>query len=104
MDKNNLHRLADGSFIAKCGNLLITGSTCTGKSFIASAIGHQACQMGYKVLYANTSKLLSQIKMAKADGSSIKEMNRIEKQDLLIPRVTLVYGPSMGQAVRRCSK
>jgi DNA replication protein DnaC len=40
--------------------------------------------MGHKVLYANTSKLLSQIKMAKADGSSIKEMNRIEKQDLLI--------------------
>src|SRR5437899_10688049 len=40
--------------------------------------------MGYKVLYANTIKLLSQIKMAKADGSSIKEMNRIEKQDLLI--------------------
>ena len=40
--------------------------------------------MGYKVLYANTIKLLSQIKMAKADGSSIKEMNRIEKQELLI--------------------
>src|SRR3954469_18038812 len=55
-----------------------------GKSFIASAIGYQACQMGYKVLYANTIKLLSQIKMAKADGYSIKEMNRIEKQDLLI--------------------
>src|SRR3954462_9183885 len=49
-----------------------------------SAIGYQACQTGYKVLYANTIKLLSQIKMAKADGSSIKEMNRIEKQDLLI--------------------
>lgn len=40
--------------------------------------------MGFKVLYANTMKLLSQIKMAKADGSAIKEMNRIEKQDLLI--------------------
>jgi DNA replication protein DnaC len=84
IDKNNVHRLAEGSFIARCENLLITGSTGTGKSFIASAIGYQACQIGYKVLYANTTKLLSQIKMAKADGSSIKEMNRIEKQDLLI--------------------
>jgi DNA replication protein DnaC len=84
IDKNTLHRLADGSFITKCENMLITGSTGTGKSFLASAIGHQACQMGLKVLYANTIKLLSQIKMAKADGSSIKEMNRIEKQDLLI--------------------
>src|SRR5205085_11005444 len=49
-----------------------------------SAIGQQACQKGFKVLYANTLKLLSQIKMAKADGSAIKEMIRIEKQDLLI--------------------
>jgi len=84
IDKNQLHRLADGSFIKKFENLLITGSTGTGKSFIASAIGHQACQLGYKVLYTNTIKLMAQLKMAKADGSSIKEMNRLEKQDLLI--------------------
>lgn len=84
IDKNQLHRLADGAFITRSENLLITGSTGTGKSFIASAIGQQACQKGFKVLYANTIKLLSQIKMAKADGSAIKEMSRIEKQDLLI--------------------
>ncbi len=84
IDKNQLHRLADGAFITRCENLLITGSTGTGKSFIASAIGQQACQKGFKVLYANTIKLLSQIKMAKADGSALKEMSRIEKQDLLI--------------------
>ena len=64
--------------------MLITGSTGTGKSFLASAIGHQACQLGFKVLYANTTRLLAQLKMAKADGSSIKELTRIEKQDLLI--------------------
>ncbi len=73
-----------GEFINKKENVLITGSTGTGKSFIASAIGHQACQLGFKVLYMNTSRLLSQLKMAKADGSAIKEMVRIEKQDLLI--------------------
>ncbi len=84
IDKNQLHRLADGSFIKKAENLLITGSTGTGKSFIASALGHQACQMGFKVFYTNTIKLMAQLKMAKADGSSIKEMNRLEKQDLLI--------------------
>src|SRR3954452_24208127 len=57
IDKNQLHRLADGSFITRCENLLITGSTGTGKSFLASAIGQQACQKGFKVLYANTLKL-----------------------------------------------
>ena len=84
MDKNQIHRLADGSFITRKENLIITGSTGTGKSFLASAIGHQACQLGFKVFYANTLRLFSQIKMAKADGSSIKELAKIEKQDLLI--------------------
>jgi DNA replication protein DnaC len=84
IDKNQVHRLADGEFIIKKENVLITGSTGTGKSFLASAIGHQACQLGYKVLYANATRLLAQLKIAKADGSSIKEFMKIEKQHLLI--------------------
>ena len=55
-----------------------------GKSYIASAIGHNACSLGYKVLYFNTSKLFAKLKMAKADASYIKEVARIERQNLLI--------------------
>ena len=84
LDKNHIHRLADGDFVTKKTDLLITGSTGTGKSFLASAIGHQCCQLGFKVLYANATKLFAQLKMAKADGSVIKELMKIEKQDLLI--------------------
>jgi DNA replication protein DnaC len=84
IDKNQVHRFADGSFIGKKENIIITGSTGTGKSFLASAIGHQSCLIGYKVLYTNATRLFAQLKMAKADGSAIKEMARIEKQDLLI--------------------
>ena len=84
LDKNKLHRLADGEFIQKKENILITGPTGTGKSFLASAIGHQACQLGFKVLYAGTTRLFAQLKIAKADGSAIKEFMKIEKQDLLI--------------------
>lgn len=65
-------------------DLFITGSTCTGKSFLASALGQQACLLGYKVLYANTTKLLSQLKMAKADGTHLRELSAIEKKDVLI--------------------
>lgn len=61
-----------------------TGSTGTGKSFLASAIGHQCCQLGFKVLYTNATRLFAQLKMAKADGSAIKELMKIEKYDLLI--------------------
>lgn len=84
LDKNQLMRLAECTFIDRKENLLITGSTGIGKSFIASAIGNQACTNGYKVLYANITKLFTRLKMAKADGSYIKEISRIERQDLLI--------------------
>lgn len=84
LDKNHIHRLADGGYIRDNETILITGPTGTGKSFLASALGHQACQQGFKVFYANTTRLFSQLKMAKADGSSIRELAKIEKQDLLI--------------------
>ena len=84
LDKNHIQRLADGKYIIENENILITGSTGTGKSFLASALGQQACQQGFKVLYANTTRLFTQLKMAKADGSSIRELSKIERQDLLI--------------------
>lgn len=84
LDKNQFMRLSECTFIDKNETLLITGSTGIGKSYIASAIGNQACTLGYKVLYANSSKLFSRLKMTKADGSYIKEMAKIERQDLLI--------------------
>lgn len=84
LDRNIMNRLGECGFIDKHENVLISGSTGIGKSYIASALGNQACMMGYKVYYASTAKLLSMLKIAKADGSYIKEIARIEKQDLLI--------------------
>lgn len=83
-NKNQILRLADCDFISKRENVIITGSTGIGKSYIASAIGHQACSLGYKVLYEHTAKLFARLKMSKADGSYLKEMTKIEKQHLLI--------------------
>ena len=84
LDKNQMMRLAECAFVQRKENLLITGSTGIGKSYIASAIGNQACMLGYKVIYANTAKLFSKLKMAKADGSYLREISKIERQDLLI--------------------
>ena len=84
IDKNQVMRFADCSFITKNENILITGSTGIGKSYIATAIGHQGCCLGHKVIYHSTPKLLSKLKIAKADGSYIKEIAKIEKQNLLI--------------------
>jgi DNA replication protein DnaC len=84
IDRNQMMRLAECNFINRNENLLITGSTGIGKSYIASALGHQACMLGYRVLYANTPKLFAKLKMAKADASYIKEITKIERQHLLI--------------------
>ena len=82
--RNQILRLAACHFIAKRENVLITGSTGLGKSYIASAIGHQACILGYKVLYEHSNKLFARLKMAKADGSYLRELRKMERQDLLI--------------------
>lgn len=84
VEKNQILRIADCNFINRKENVFITGSTGVGKSFIASALGYQACSLGYKVLYQQSTKLFARMKIAKADGSYLKEIARIEKQDLLI--------------------
>jgi DNA replication protein DnaC len=84
LDKNQILRLGECSFVPKFENILITGSTGTGKSYLASAIGFQACALGYRVMYHNTAKLVAKLKMAKADGSYLKEVAKIERQHILI--------------------
>lgn len=84
IDKTRLIRLAECSFIEKAEDILITGSTGTGKSYVATALGYQACIDGYRVNYFSTAKLFSRLKMAKADGSYLKEMAKLERQHLLI--------------------
>lgn len=84
LDKNLIMRLTDGSFIKANENLIITGATGVGKSFIACALAHQACMLGYKTMYFNTRKLFHQLNAALADNSYLKIIAKIEKQDLLV--------------------
>jgi DNA replication protein DnaC len=84
LDKNQFLRLAECTFVDKADNILICGPTGAGKSYLASALGHQACLKGYKVMYYNTAKLFTKLRMSKADGSYAKELIRIERQDVLI--------------------
>jgi len=84
IDKALITRLAMGEYLAKGESVLITGATGCGKSFIASALGHQACAQGYKVVYFNTQKLLMKTKMSRAQGTIIKLFEDISKAALLI--------------------
>lgn len=84
IDKNTLMRLASCEWIKRAENLVITGATGAGKSFLACALGHAACVRKFRVKYVNCLKLFAQLKTARADGSFPREMNALAKQDLVI--------------------
>jgi len=84
IDKTLIDRLATGEYIKSGQTILITGASGVGKSFLASAFGHRACQQGYTVSYHNMQKLLLQLKMARLDGSIIKLFDRWAKTNLMI--------------------
>lgn len=84
LDRNRIMRLSDMTFVTEPRDLFITGSAGTGKSFIATALGYRACQKGMRVLYASTARLMGQLKAAKAKGTILTELKRIERTDLLI--------------------
>lgn len=84
LDKNMFQRLATLDFIAKKENIIITGPSGLGKSFIGQAFGYQACMMEYKVLYQNTGRMFKKLKLAKVDGTYLKELKKINQTNLLI--------------------
>lgn len=84
IDKSLISALATGDYLAKGESVLITGATGCGKSFLASALGHQACAQGYKVVYYNIQKILLKAKMCRVEGTILKFFDSIAKADLLI--------------------
>lgn len=84
LDKNMLERLATLDFMKKAENIILTGPSGVGKSFIAQALGNQACLTGYKVLYTNTARYFTKLKLAKIDGTYMKELQKLLKVDLVI--------------------
>jgi DNA replication protein DnaC len=84
LDKNTFERLALHDFIKRGENVIITGATGTGKSFLAQALGNSAWMTQYKTIYHNFARLIDQIKLSKLESNYIKLLNKIEKADLLI--------------------
>lgn len=84
LNKDLVASLATGQYLKKGESVIITGATGCGKSFIASALGHQACNQGYKVAYFNIQKLLVKTQLSRADGTIYKFMEKLAKTDLLI--------------------
>lgn len=82
--KEQLLMLCDGLYIDKAENILITGSTGSGKSYLACALGRQACLTGRRSIYYAMNRFIESLSAARLDGSMLKWMNQIAKTPLLI--------------------
>ena len=84
LNQTRIARLAQGDWIARAQNLLLTGPCGSGKTFIGCALGHSACQRGYSVRYYRLPRLFLELTQAKADGSYHKQLKQLAKVQLLI--------------------
>lgn len=84
LDKALFARLAAGDWIARRQDLLITGKTGTGKSWLACALGHKACRDDRSVLYWRVPRLLDALALARGDGRYPRLLKSLARVELLI--------------------
>jgi DNA replication protein DnaC len=84
LDKSVMTQLATSRWVREHHNVLITGPTGIGKSWLACALGHKACRDGLNVLYARVPRFFRELAIAKGDGRYLKLMTTLAKTDLLI--------------------
>ena len=82
--QSQIARLAQSDWLNRAQNLLITGPCGSGKTYLACALGHNACLHGYSVRYYRISRLFLELTQAKADGSYHKLLRQLAKIQLLI--------------------
>ncbi len=84
MTQSQIAHLAQGDWIERGRNLLLTGPCGSGKTFIGCALGHSACLRGYSVRYYRLSRLFLELTQAKVDGSYHKRLKQLAKIQLLL--------------------
>lgn len=84
LDRSLVMGLAGCNWVREHLNVLVTGATGTGKSYLASALAHRACMEGYSALYARTSRLFGELAVARGDGRYAKMLRSLAKTDLLV--------------------
>ena len=84
LDRALVAALAEGNWLRQGQNLLITGATGCGKTWLACALAHQAARSGFSVLYTRAARLFDELQVAHGDGSFARRLTQLAKLDLLV--------------------
>jgi DNA replication protein DnaC len=84
LDRRAVTRLSNFAWIKEYRNLIITGATGTGKTWLACAFGHEACRMGIRTKYYRVSRLMNELTLANGSGNLSKALAKLAKAELLI--------------------
>lgn len=84
LEKAVVRQLATCRWVIEHQCVIITGATGTGKSYLACALAHQACRKGHRVMYRRVPRLFDELRLARADGTHSKLLNRLARADVLV--------------------
>jgi DNA replication protein DnaC len=84
LDRAAIRQLGTCTWIASHANVIITGATGTGKSYLACALAQQACRSGYRASYRRMPRLIEELALAHADGTYTRLLGRLAKVDVLV--------------------
>lgn len=84
LDRAQVRQLATCQWVADHLNVLVTGATGTGKTYVACALAQQACRKGYRALYRRASRLFDELTLARADGTHARLLDKIARFDVLV--------------------
>src|SRR6186713_941856 len=84
LDRAVVRQLATCRWVTDNQNIVITGATGTGKTYLGCALAHQACRKGYRAIYRRASRLADELTIARADGSYPRVLARIARVEVLV--------------------
>jgi DNA replication protein DnaC len=98
LDRSTILNLAQAGWVASKHNLLVTGPTGAGKSFVSCALAHAAVRRGHTALYVRTPRLLAELALSRGDGRYVRRLGQLARIGLLVLDDFLLTPPNLVEA------